>query len=133
MKACLHTFKTVDNSSCREIGSFYMPDQFINRNIPVIYIGNTGIDHFTKIMGKHIGSHTNCYTNRYTNESHTYKAQADDQAVPYAHTAKTRAPAKGKLGIPRTTIELNRYMVVVPDTPCRLAHVLRRKSIRQVA
>ena len=62
MKPGLYALKTIDDTARWKIGPLYMLYQIINGNIPVINVGNTGINHFAQVVWQHIGCHTYGYT-----------------------------------------------------------------------
>ena len=50
--------QTLDDTSCREVRTFYIMHQFVNGNVIVVYIGTDSVGYFSEIMGRHVGGHT---------------------------------------------------------------------------
>ena len=53
-----YTGQSLDDASCREVRSFDVMHQLINRNVVVVNISTDSISYLRQIMGSHVGGHT---------------------------------------------------------------------------
>ena len=49
-----------DIGTRREVGPLHIHHQIVNRQIRIIHIGHTGVNHLAQVMGGNIRSHTHC-------------------------------------------------------------------------